>query len=106
MAENTYSHHRLEALAAEWSADYPTLALAAHLLFGMRSSFMVRDLLVSDFEGRLSKYLEKVEKGDTRGRLYDLAYACYGHEAESLEKVYEIYWIFSKVGIGWHSIRE
>ena len=98
-AERIYSHHRLEALAAEWSADFPTLAEAASILRGMRKSFSIQDLDRNDIAERIDRYIAKVERTGLRGRCYNLAYEIYADADKSGEALLELFWIFCKVGI-------
>ena len=98
-AERIYSHHRLQALADEWSADYPTLAEAVGILRGVRTYFNIQSIVRRDVEQRLSNYIATTEKTGLRGRCYDLAYEAYADPENSGDALFKLFWIFCRVGI-------
>jgi len=98
-AERIYSHQRLGALADEWSADFPTLMDAANVMKGMRKNFLIVDIDRADLQNKLQSYMAKVEHSNLTGPCYDLAYAIFAEADNAEESLYELFWVFSKVGI-------
>ena len=94
-AEGRYSVSRLQALADEWSADYPTLGEAAFLLKRFNKEFTIESLDEESFIDRIVEYVGNAQK-HTKG---DGVFELLNHYSDFVETMARLFLIFYRIGL-------